>query len=1240
MKHFFENNNWNRICCAILCAALLLSIALPMRSRGSAQPEAPELEPESGVMTLLGGGEAQSRYQGGQSASQAQAEAGEAGGTTGTKGGDAAVVTTGASSAPSADTEKDENIEKSEEDGKQESQTPGQSAAKPDYSSAEIGTTEGPEEPDDTTQSDNSGSDGEEDSQLELSAVLTWYKYGSQASTVVCAPDESVGKRVLVSQLEEGRFSYEIALEGAERRSAVIDSVTLMSGAREEEVSDSGVVTMQTADDGSAQRYIFFVDATVTRETEEGAQEIETSFVFVVSYEDGLDLSLEVSWPQTRGETSVTVAADSSAKKDVRSSELSDAELHYTFALLGQSAKDARIVSASYTSPYSGSGELDKTGGTLALETPQGHDTQRYTLSLTAEVTQDGETRMVRFTVYLDYRSDDDLSLELTWYRGGLTAETITCAKDASAAAKIKQNQLINGSFQYYLTLSGASAEKAKLTSARLTGPGVSQTMQDSGSAVFTIPAGESASVYTVEAAAELESGKTAVFTITITYTSDVSVELRYALTVDGRRTEQSIRCENSRTATPEIIFSDQLEDGMLPFTFALAGEDASSVTLKKLTLFQSGSGRTRTLADGIGAPEYSGTAELLDNGGRAGENQFKLTAADADGGEYTFTFLLRYQKRGDKKVKIQVNIEEGQEIPNETDIPLRVQAWSHEEDGTVISHILATGSETELRVELDGERLGYTGASGYTQEYVLNAKNPVEGDENTHTLRIYARDEYGNEGTLELTFKGIRSEDGKETGATVQVSVDLTVLGLGVYGPVSYPVRVGEPVSYVVAKTVWGDDTDDTFGDAAEQTLGFDPAYCSYGGSLKSGFYLKSLGGSLLGTPQYFPQPSNSASQEEVLAAIDSYFGVGSDFATLWRCIVRNNIPIKPPGSMSFGEFDFSQGSGWLYLIDGSEYPNHGMSEHYLSDLTGDSHTLTLRYTLAYGWDVGSGASGYGDSVGYCIQAGNGGFVINHQFEMQTDENGAAKYVCRCCGLEEGCPHEHMEIRDKEDGTCGEFCLDCQTFPYETHPHTWEYSCEPDSTEHTKTCASCGRTETEAHVWDMTKTEGSSCEEPGNIHSVCDLCGMEKDEEIPAPGHNYSELNADEYEHWNVCSVCGQEEPGSRAAHSYLPQGSRWVCSGCGLEHGANGVDCPGELVLTEHDCRHRIYVCSHCHLSFREDGEFDDHVYEDGFCVVCGAPDPDAVQPPDPENPDPEEPDPDNPDPEPGPEGPDPEP
>lgn len=1237
MKHFFENKQVYRLCCALLCAAMILSVGLPAALRGSAQPKAPELTADSEI-TLLGGGEAASEFQTGQSATNVRAEAGETGGTTGTEGGNRASTDEETNSAATSSEQREENIEKSETNGSAQSPERGPDAARPDYSTAEIGTTDGPEQPDDTTEDGNTGSDGEEESALDLTAVLTWYKYGSTASTIACSPDTSVGKKVLTSQLEDGRFHYEIALAGPERMNAVIDEIVLTNAGREEQLSDTGSVAMQTAD-GAPQRYIFDAYATVTRTNETGeTRQIETSFTFVISYEDGLDLSLDLSWLRNGAASTLTASADGSARQMIHGSELTDGAFRYTFALTGLSAQNASIESATYTSSHGDAGMLDKAGGTLTLAVPDGSESERYTLKVTAEVNDSGAKRIVTFTFYLDYQSDEDLSLELTWYRSGITAEKITCAQNGRAAAKIKQNQLINGNFQYYLALTGESAAQAKLTSAQLTGPGVSQSMQESGSAVFTIPSGAGASTYTVQATAALSSGKTVSFSVTITYSSDVSAELHYTTLQSGARTEQTITCENGRTAVPEIVFSDQLTGAELPFTFAISGEDASGVTLDTLTLFQSGSGKIKTLASAIGASSYSGSVQLLDNGGRAGENQFKLTATDTDGGSYTFTFLVRYQKRGDKEVKFVVNLTDGQQIPNESKVPLTVRAWSEDDDGTVISNILATGTDSELTVTLDDTVLHYTGASGYTQEYEIYAKNPTEGDENTHTLKIYARDDYGNEGTYEITLKGKRSEDGKETGATVQVSVDLTVLGLGVYGPVSYPVRVGEPVSYVIAKTVWGQDIDDTFGGAAEQTLGFDPSCCRYKGTLDSGFYLQSLGGSILGTPTYFPNPGNGASTDGLLTAIDDYFGVDTDFSSLWRCIVRNKITLSSPGGSSIGEHDFTMGSGWLYAIDGSEYPNHGMSEHYLSDLEGDSHTLTIRYTLAYGWEVGSGASGYGDEVGYCVQASNGRISVNHDYVSQTGADGKTVYQCAHCGLSTGCKHTHTEIRaDAEDPAlgCGTYCTDCGEYVGEIKPHDWTFSYEPDSTQHIKTCQNCGREEIEDHVWETRKTKDPTCSEPGILHSSCE-CGMEKDEEIDPLEHSYTDVQADEYVHWHVCANCGEEQPGSRAPHTYVMGTYDWVCTGCNLEHGVAGVDCPGTLEMTEHDCQHRIYVCTYCRLTFEEYGEFDDHTYVDGICIICRKEDPDYVAPdPDPDPAPGPDPDPDptpDPDPDPG--------
>ena len=359
----------------------------------------------------------------------------------------------------------------------------------------------------------------------------------------------------------------------------------------------------------------------------------------------------------------------------------------------------------------------------------------------------------------------------------------------------------------------------------------------------------------------------------------------------------------------------------------------------------------------------------------------------------------------------------------------------------------------------------------------------------------------------------------------------------------------------------------------------------------------------------------------------------------------VRNNIQINAPGGSSIGEFDFTQGSGWLYAIDGTEYPNRGMSERYLSDLEGDSHTLTLRYTLAYGWEVGSGISGYGDKVGYCVQASNGHISVNHAYVQETGADGKTVYQCSHCGYSTGCKHTHTEVRaDAEDPArgCGTYCTDCGEYVGEIQPHDWTFSYEPDSTQHTKTCQNCGREETEDHVWETKKTKDPTCSEAGLLHSSCE-CGMEKDEEIAPLEHSYTDAQADEYEHWRVCANCGEEQPGSRGTHTYVKGTYDWVCTGCNLEHGAAGVDCPGTLELTSHDCQHRSYVCSYCHLHFEETGEFDDHTYVDGYCIICRKEDPDYVTPdPDPEptpGPDPDpDPDPDptpTPDPEPEPGG-----
>ena len=187
-----------------------------------------------------------------------------------------------------------------------------------------------------------------------------------------------------------------------------------------------------------------------------------------------------------------------------------------------------------------------------------------------------------------------------------------------------------------------------------------------------------------------------------------------------------------------------------------------------------------------------------------------------------------------------------------------------------------------------------------------------------------------------------------------------MTVLGLGVTDPIHYEVLADEPISYVVAKAIMGKDTGEPFG-AASDTLGWRG---SYAGTLDTGFYLQWLDtGYSADALEDSTWPGST--EEEVLEAIDARFGAGTGLAVLWRCLYRNGLNKSAGSGSTFGEFDYTSGSGWMYSIGGSYYPGQSMSAVRLKN----EDVLTLRYTLAYGWDIGGGSDNYGNVVGYCVE-------------------------------------------------------------------------------------------------------------------------------------------------------------------------------------------------------------------------------------------------------------------------------
>lgn len=1061
----------------------------------------------------------------------------------------------------------------------------------------EPGETEpGPGDGDDGDDDGNQGEESGDVTQTDLAAVLTWYKYGTQPKNILCQPSGTVSATVNTAQLTDNVLKYQFSVEGEDADYIQITDVSVKEGdGRYRTVSESGEITITLPEENAQRDYTFQVDALYSKRNSQGELvEQELSFTFVLHCEHDLDLELELKWEKADGsDGTMTCTANDAVTRTVESNEILENAFAYTLNLTGTLAGNARIVSGEYTTGSGETGTLNTGNGSLILRAADGSDEETYDLVFTVQLAdEDGDAQTIYYHFTINFVEALDIQLSFVWLEKGTTRRTMTCQPGGSVSTDVKNNQLSAGAVKYEIALEGSGSANARILSITYTSEaGESGSLEQEGSLIVTMPDGYSSNTYTITVGL-LVNGEQLTFAVRLRYVMDARLEMTY--TADGE--ERTVSCENGKSVTAEEVYDDQLTDGVLSYRMSIVGEDTSEVSISSVTCYQSGSGRTITL-------ESVDDITLLLQDGGMGENSFTITAQDSSGTVYEFKINIPYKHRGENSVKITTNLIDGQTVINDTDINLSVNAWSEDESGNVISYIPANGTDTKLIVILDGEEIQYVSSSGSASEYVLHPANPSVGDTNTHTLHIYAEDAQGNYGELTLTLEGQRNEAGQKVG-TATIYIDLSVLGLGVMESLNYDVLADEPVSYVVAKAVLGMDTGDPFG-AAESTLGWNG---SYSGTLDSSFYLQSLStgysANTLGGSSWSQYGSNEA---EILSAIDDYFGKGTGLATLWRCIYRNGLNKSGGTDGTYGEFDYTSGSGWLFSVDGTTYPGQSMSEYYLSD----GSVLVLRYTLAYGWDVGGGTPGYGNSIGYCVSAVNGTFSINHQMEYVENEDGSVSYVCHCCGLVEDCAHEDTVYMDLEDGTHIRYCNDCRTTIGDPEEHTWE--CTDDA----HTCSACGMAE--SHTW--REVEGSNtatCTEAGIRTVYCTVCAMTREEEAPARGHTLnSRWNYTASEHYQKCSTCGEEL--NRGEHTYVydEEWDDYECSVCGVLHDWD-VECGGTLTVKEATCRKIVYHCDGCGLDLGREGTFEEyHSYENGVCTVCGAQDPDATEPPETEPP-----------------------
>ncbi len=308
------------------------------------------------------------------------------------------------------------------------------------------------------------------------------------------------------------------------------------------------------------------------------------------------------------------------------------------------------------------------------------------------------------------------------------------------------------------------------------------------------------------------------------------------------------------------------------------------------------------------------------------------------------------------------------------------------------------------IEVTLNGSVVSMPTGSNGTYHYDLRFQDDLD----EQIVTVLAWDDDGNSTYVDYTVKFHGVKDGESIGSAT-IIIDATTVGLGIIDTYQCQIVSGETAAASILKMF-----------AAKGYT------ATYDGNEKVGFYIRSI----------------------------SKAGIGSGAAVpseLWDKILADGITISSPCSAnSLGEFDFTMGSGWMYSINESLYPGKGLSEYKLSD--GD--TLCLRFTLAYGKDIGGSTSGggYGRLASYCGMWVNGGYTeFEHQY-VETERFDATPY---------------------EDGYVIYTCVLCEStyteiLPSEGHEHNYV---EVDRVEPTETkdgyiiysCTECGDTYTEA---------------------------------------------------------------------------------------------------------------------------------------------------------------------------------
>lgn len=345
-------------------------------------------------------------------------------------------------------------------------------------------------------------------------------------------------------------------------------------------------------------------------------------------------------------------------------------------------------------------------------------------------------------------------------------------------------------------------------------------------------------------------------------------------------------------------------------------------------------------------------------------DNLFVLSLYDGE----TFLGLVQYRVGyyanladdthptvGDYPPSIVTNLDGASLDMSSQTFPLTVIARANAELGAGVIY------SNQIRVTLDGKTVEKSyGDSQPTYELYFDP--PQLGDEETHIIRVLAWDGNGNSTMKVYTVTYHQISEGDPAGS-VDVVLDATTIGLGILDTGTLDIVEGETAASVLLRFL--------------QERGYEP---DYQGSATMNFYLRRISRGDIAYRANVPEH-------------------------LWELILRDGITTNDNYDRdSIGEFDYTQGSGWMYSINGTLYEGTGMSGYKVRN----GITIYVRFTLSYGKDIGgydSTGGGYGSLSSYCGLWINGGYqALGHDF-VETDrleptetEDGYIHYRCSKC--------------------------------------------------------------------------------------------------------------------------------------------------------------------------------------------------------------------------------------------------